>query len=82
MNPVSSSVGRGDPPGRPPGIVPADEPAARPYLTRRGFARAALLTVLGVLGALLARRSCEGRGACGSCTAHPNCSLPWKEARK
>lgn len=55
-------------------------------MNRRDFLRSALRFVLfgglAALGAVLARRSCEGRGACSSCAVHPNCSLPWKEARR
>ena len=56
--------------------------------TRREFlrtaVRAALLGVVGLLGAVLVRRQedCTARGGCDGCTVSGGCSLPWKVVKR
>lgn len=51
--------------------------------TRRGFARAVLAGLLGLLGVTLVRRSqvCAQAGACDGCALFAACTLPQKQGR-
>jgi hypothetical protein len=51
--------------------------------TRRGFARAVLAGLLGLLGVTLVRRSqvCARGGACDGCALFAACTLPQKQGR-
>ncbi|MCX7887735.1 MAG: hypothetical protein N3B01_10865 [Verrucomicrobiae bacterium] len=51
-------------------------------MNRLCFIRCCLLALLGVVAALLWRRTCAGHGSCSGCSEFARCALSWKESAR